>query len=256
MVLSKGDLSLLRDIKRENIKMLKKKRTAKQQSKSNKRAISTLNRRIENKVVQSVAATVPNRYGGQYIPPTQVDINGLDATGAQLIIRPFSGMGVGTLQSQRTGSAVTMTSLTYKIKFEAGLDSYNTMGCLIVLDRNPTGTAPSLDTGAAAGVILNGTSSFQYLRYQNMDTCAGADSRFKVLKHIRVNTQTTAAGNAFPPLVIRKGTINSKYNVRYNAVAGSVEPVNQQILFCFYSDSGLAPHPSVSLYTRFRYKDS
>lgn len=260
MKFSNADRILLAAIKKQNLPGWKagkaNKKTAKKQSQSNKRAISAINRKIENKVVQSVAATVGTRYGGQYLIPTQVDILGQDTTGAQLVIRPFSGMGNGSLQSQRSGSEVQMTSLTYKIKFEAEALLHNCMGCLIVLDRSPTAVQPSLSNGTVGGIILNGSSAYQYLRYQNMDTCAGPDARFKVLKHIKVKVQSTVAGADWPPFVLKSGTINGKYIIRYKATAGSIEPQNQQILFCFYSDSAIGPHPQVSLYTRLRYKDA
>lgn len=256
MTLSKTDWKLLKEIKKQNLKVWTRQKTAKEQAKTNKRAISSINSKIENKVVQSVTATVANRYGGQKIGATQVDNNGEDASGVQLIVRPFSGMGNGALQSQRNGSQVQMTSLTYKILFESEALNHNIMGCLIVLDRSPTATGPSLSTGGADGIILDGSSSLQYLRYQSMDNCSGPDARFKVLKHIRAKVQSTAAGSTWPPQVLKSGTISGKYIVRYKSPQGSIEPQNQQILFCFYSDSTAVPHPQVSLYTRFRFKDA
>ncbi len=248
-----------------------KKKTRKKTSllartaKSNYKQIKVLKGRVEQKMIQSVACTLANEFGGQYIRATSVDSSGFAAGLAgtpNLIIRPWSGMGNGNLQSQRVGSEIHMTSLTYRIQFEPALAETNRMGCLIVLDRSPGGVQPAL-TGpaapnpAAAGVILNGPGTTQYLRFQNLDTCSGGDeARFKVLKHIKVAVQATTAGADWPPQAVRSGTLKLPYKIRYDAVAGSIDPVNQQLLFCFYSDSTVAPHPTIEMYSRFRYKDA
>ncbi len=233
---------------------------------ANRKQIRDINRKIETKVIQSVGCTVANAYGGQYIRPTAVDTQG-EAIGdpgtPPLIVRPFYGMGNGDLQSQRTGSFVNMKNLTYKIQWDAAVGIASRVGCLIVLDRNPTpvggANAPSLNGVAGAdGTILTGPASRQYLRYQDLDNCSGPNCRFKVLKHLKglVSSSTVDSGSSAPTLCW-SGTLKGKYKVRYDAAAGSVEPTNQSLLFCFYSDSTLlATCPTVQMYSRFRFKDA
>ncbi|AXH74983.1 MAG: coat protein [Cressdnaviricota sp.] len=226
---------------------------------ANRRAIRKVNSKIETKVLDVVYADLTNSYGGQKLSATSVDINGNDSTGIPLVVRPFSGMGQGDLASQRTGSFVTVKSLTYKIKFVPETTArYNVGGCFIVLDRDPTANSPQLPltVGSTAWTVLNGSQLPMQLKYQSMDTCSGPNCRFKVLKHLQFHAQATGSGSQYAPEVVKSGTIKSPYRLRYNDAPLSKDPTNQQLLFCFYSDSNVINHPTFEMYCRLRFKDA
>ena len=229
---------------------------------ANRRAIKSIKRNIETKVIQSVGCNVANRFGGQYLDGA----NGVGTLGTFLsmagtpnaILRPFSGMGNGDLQSQRNGSAVVIKSLTYKILWTAATGVASRVGCMIILDRMPTDDPPEL-TGVitADGVITDGQASEPYLRFQNMNTCAGTGCRFKVLKHLKARVSSTALNSPSPPTAVMLGTLKYKYKLRYDSAAGSIEPQNQQLLFVFYSDSTTSlTAPTMKFFSRVRFKDA
>ncbi len=228
---------------------------------ANRRAIKEIKRNVETKVIQSVQCSIANRFGGQFLTNTTVGNLGtfLSLAGTpNAICRPFSGMGNGDLQSQRTGSAVVIKSLTYKIMWTAATGVASRVGCMIVLDRMPTDDPPEL-TGVitADGVITDGNATEPYLRFQNMNTCAGVGCRFKVLKHLKARVSSTALNAPSPPTALMLGTLKYKYKLRYDSAAGSIEPQNQQLLFVFYSDSSTAlTAPTVKLFSRVRFKDA
>lgn len=230
--------------------------------KANRKNIARINRNTETKMIETVQATVANRYSGQYLDPTQVDINGEDPGGASLVMRPLHGVLAGNNAQQRNGDKIKMTSLTYRVEFTAttGLlaDTHNRCGMIVVRDNSPAATTvpPNLrgaaGTGAInAGTLLTGESTFPFQNFQNLETC-GAEGRFKVLKHHKCLIQPVAAMSVRAPTAVINGTLRLPYTLRYDA-AGA--PVNQQLLFFFYSSSAIAPAPHVSAYCRFRYKD-
>lgn len=228
---------------------------------ANRRQIKRINSNIETKVIQSVEATLANRFGGQYLSNNSVGNLGtfLSIAGTpNAVVRPFSGMGNGDLQSQRTGSVVNVKSLTYRIMWTTATAVASRVGCLVVLDRMPTDDPPEL-TGVitADGVITDGAASEPYLRYQNMNTCAGPGCRFKVLKHLKGQVSSSTLSTPSNPTLVWNGTLKNRYKLRYDSEAGSIEPQNQQLLFVFYSDSTTAiTAPTVKMYCRLRFKDA
>lgn len=107
------------------------------------------------------------------------------------------------------------------------------------------------------GTLMGGNSQVPMLRYQNMATC-GNTQRYKVLKHLRCRVQSPSQTSVFPPDKVLSGTLKLPYNLRYTpaVVPLPTRPLNQEILFFFYSDSGAAPHPTISCHSRFRFKDA
>ncbi|AXQ66069.1 MAG: putative capsid protein [Cressdnaviricota sp.] len=250
--------------------------------KANRKAIKSIKSNTEINFISNVLATPAVEFGGQVLRQTNLTNTGLDAaSGRNLVWKPWRGMGKGVNSNQRNGDVVTMSSLTYKIKVApatgALTDGYNEVGCYIVLDTSPNDAAdslPNLCNGTAAapaipfastnkGTLLTGDSSFQTAmeNYLNMDTCAGSSPRYKVLKHHHCYVQPVAAGSTLMPIKYFTGTIKSPYKVRYNQqdadVPGTeIKPVDQELLFFFYSDSAVTPHPSVQASCRFRYRDA
>lgn len=226
---------------------------------SNRRQIKKIRRNIETKMIELPTGTTANNYAGQNLVRIPVDVNGQDSVGNQVVLKPFSELAQGDSSSQRDGDWVTCKSLTYKIYFQAVtalLPETNHVGCIIVLDRTPNedvlpnlvGIVPgTLDDGS----LLGGNSQLPHLRYQNMATC-GNTQRFKVLKHIKARVQTQTNGAVFAPDAVRTGTIKNPYKLKYDSTDA---PLNQQILFFFYTDSSAVPHATVSCHCRFRFKD-
>lgn len=240
-------------------------------AKSNRQAIKNLRRNIETKMIDTVNATVANRFGGQWIGSTSVNNNGeFDIGGVTLpaVMRPFTGLGgfVANINPLgRIGDFIHIKSVTYKLLMIAAIGETNRIGCYIVLDRYPDGQGASLKGGAADGLILADgpqASGVIPMCYQNLDTCTGPNCRFKVLKHIQVRVSKGVTGSPVGPLkpsVLVSGTLRLPYKLRYDSSAlapANVEPANQQLLFCFYSDSGAAPHPTVDARMRVRFKDA
>lgn len=232
---------------------------------SNRRQIKKINRSIETKMIELVNGTLGNQYSGQYVVRVPVDDTGFDSTGYPLAIKPYRGVEEGTEADERTGDWVKAKSLTYKIYFQAVtglLAETNHIGCYIVLDRDPLnpvvpnlcGMVPgTLD----AGSVLGGNSQHMWMRFQNMATC-GKTQRFKVLKHIRRHVQTTQNGSINQPSTSVTGTLKLPYNLKYTDATATIpdRPLNQELVFLFYSDSNAAPHPNVSMHCRFRFKDA
>ncbi len=227
---------------------------------ANRRAIRRINRNTETKVLQSVEATLANRYGGQFLQNASVGNLGtfLSVAGTpNAVVRPFAGMGNGDLQSQRTGSFVNVKNLTYKIMWTTATAVASRVGCYIILDRSPTDDPPEL-TGLITGdgVITDGAATEPYLRYQNMNTCSGPNCRFKVLKHLKGRVSSSTLNTPSAPTLLMSGTLKGRYKLRYDSEAGSIEPTNQSLIFVFYSDSTTAiTAPSVKMYCRLRFKD-
>lgn len=228
---------------------------------ANRRQIKLINRGIETKMIELPTATPANGWAGQNMVRIQVDNNGFDSIVlTPCVLKPFSELAQGDSSSQRNGDWVKCKSLTYKIFFNSVtglLAETNMVGCYIVLDRTPTDDVqPNLVGVVAAtpddGTLLGGNSQIRHLMFQNMRTC-GKSQRYKVLKHIHVRVQTTAAGAVFPPDVTRSGTLKLPYNLKYDS---DDAPINQQLCFFFYSDSSVAPHPAISVHCRFRFKDA
>lgn len=230
---------------------------------SNRRQIKKINKSIETKMIETVS-TLANQFSGQAFVRMEVDSHGEEGTGVQsLVLKPMRGLTAATID----GEWIKMKSLTYKIYFNATaglLGETNHVGCIIVLDRNPVDDVHPNLTGVVPGVLddgtlLGGNSQLPMLRYQNLATC-GNTLRYKVLKHIRARVQSINSAT-IPPDKVVSGTLKLPYNIRYGTPADAIpnmpfRPINQELLFFFYSDSAAAPHPSVSIHCRFRYKDA
>lgn len=232
---------------------------------ANRKQIKRINKSIETKMIELPTCTAANSWRGQNLVRISVDINGQDpASGAPLVMKPFAELSQGDTSAERTGDWVKVKSLTYKVFFESVtglLPETNRMGLIVVLDRQPTNSViPSL-TGVVPGTLdegslLGGNSQLPHLRFQDMSTC-GKTQRYKVLRHHRTNVQSFAAGTVFPESQYLSATINNPYNIKYDNDGDYADaPLNQQILFFLYSDSGAAPHPRVSIHTRYRFKDA
>lgn len=231
---------------------------------SNRRNIKKINRNIETKVIDSVECTIASRFGGQYLQNASVGHQGtfLSMAGTpNAVLRPFSGMGNGDLQSQRTGSFVNVKSLTYKMLWTCATGVASRVGVYIVLDRNPTDDPPELNGLITSdGVLTDGAlpTELSYLRFQNMNTCSpNPTCRFKVLKHLQARVSSTALNAPSPPTALMTGTLKYHYKLRYDSEAGSIEPTNQQLLFFLYSDSSTAiTSPTCQVQMRLRFKDA
>ena len=248
---------------------------------ANRRAIKRLNRSVETNMIENVPATPVTLFGGQYFRPTAITNLGQDTAGNDVVWKPFRGMGKGVNSDQRTGDVITMKSLSYKIVCKSNAtmvaDTYNRVGCIIVLDTEPhqpipanVASQPNLCNGSSGspwnsvngGTLMRGENGFTNadMSWLNMDRCSGPKKRFKVLKHHKCYLQYGGNG-AYKPLHYFKGTLKYKYRIRYTkqdpTVAGTeINPDNQELLFFFYSDSTLVPHPTVSGTCRLRYKDA
>ena len=229
---------------------------------SNYRQIKQLKKAPETKVIDNVTANAGNRYGGQNLDNTQVDNAGLDTTGLPIIVRPLTGMGPGTARSQRIGAWITVKSLTIKVVFQTNslvADSFNRVGFLLVLDRHPEGDPPSLMGGAglsADGQLLMGAFSVAPLMFQDLNNCSGPEARFKVLGKREGVIMPVAAGSTARVFKQFTMTVKLPYKIRYEADGTAIQPDNQQLLVVPWSDSGVAPHPTVGMAIRVRYKDS
>lgn len=237
---------------------------------ANRRAIKKSNRAIETNMIELPTATEANQWSGQNMVRIQVDVNGLSSTLATPVVqKPFRELAQGDSSAEREGDWIQCKSLTYKIYVTAVtalLPETNHCGVLIVLDRDPTNTVQPNLVGVVPGTLdqgtlLGGNSQLPHLRYQNMATC-GKSLRFKVLRHHKVRVQTTATGAVYPPDQTIIGTLKYPYKLKYPADAPAPPPgvtadapSNQEILFFFYSDSSLTPHPAFSTHMRFRFKD-
>lgn len=233
----------------------------------NLRAIKKINRAIETKMIDNVAASVGTDYGGQWLASASVDSNGYFAGVAgtpPAVIMPWYGVAQGDEADERTGNYIQMKSLTYKINFIAANGETNRVGCYIVLDTQPGVDQPSL-AGAPLGtatttVLATGAQASGVMpqRFQNLSTCSGPKARFKVLKHIQTRLSKDALGTAgvgpLKPSVLVSGTLKMPYKIRYEG--RDLLPDNQNLLFMFYSDSGIVPHPTVDFRCRFRFKDA
>lgn len=227
---------------------------------SNRRQIKNIKRSVETKMIELPTGTPANNWVGQNLVRIAVDINGFDGiSGTPTVLKPFAALAQGDSAQQREGDWVKVKSLTYKIYFQAVaglLAETNHVGCIIALDRTPNeDVLPNL-VGIVAGTpddgtLLGGNSQLPHLRYQNMATC-GNTQRFKVLKHIKARVQSQTAGAVFPPDATRTGTLKYPYNLKYDS---NDEPLNQELLMFFYTDSSVVPHPTVSCHCRFRFKD-
>lgn len=237
---------------------------------ANRRAIKAIKKATETKMLETVEATVANRYGGQFLNSTQVDNLGENTTPLPLVMRPLRGMIRGDTSQQRTGDHVILKSLTYRVEFTAtaGLlaDTHNQVGMLVVLDKHPgdQSNAPNLrgavGTGAQNdGTLLDGEGVQPYQLFQYLET-NGLKNRYKVLKQHKFKIQPVAATSVHSPQANITNTIKLNYHIQYddnpaNTAATAGVPVNQEILFFFYSSSAAAPHPAVSVFCRYRYKD-
>ncbi len=248
--------------------------------KANRQAIKKIKSSIENNYIANVLATPAVQFGGQVLRRTSCTNYGEDGLNNQLVWKPWRGMGKGVNVNQRTGDVVTMSSLTYKIQVTppANLaDSYNEVGCYIVLDTSPNDNAdslPNLCNGNAVapaipfgsvnkGTLMTGDSTFPTAmeNFLNMDTVGGSSPRYKILKHHHCFVQAVGAGATLMPIKYFTGTLKSPYKVRYEeqdaTVPGTeVKPINQELLFFFYSDSAVSPHPAIQASCRFRFKDA
>lgn len=234
---------------------------------SNRRAIKTLNKSVETKMIDSVNCSVGTNFGGQFCPSQAVDSRGWLANVVATpvaVMMPWYGVSQGDGSDERTGDYITMKSLTYKINFICANAETNRVGCYIVLDTQPSNSQPSL-AGAPAPlvtetILATGPQASGVIpqKFQNLDTCSGPQARYKVLKHIQTRLSKSTLGTSgvgpLKPSVIVTGTLKSHYKIRYDG--GGLIPANQNLLFCFYSDSGIAPHPTFDFRCRFRYKDA
>lgn len=266
---------------------------------SNNRAIRRL-RGDKSKLMVSdyneAASTSTNGIRGQW---AQFTANHRGYIGGGLptvpaILRPMYGMEKGDGNNQRSGSIVTLKSLTYKVHVKStsqgtpGLGQ--NVGFFIVLDRNPTarcnlngllsgtnyGTnADSLMVspfivGVGTPPVLTAGMVPISLHYQNMTTCSDPNARYKVLRHhhkrVYNDVNSTTGGLSLKNEVNFSGTIKSAYKIVYQdedtAAALSTttfdpkQPQNQSIKFFFYSDAGLPGSPSnePSFYVSCRYR--
>ena len=258
--------------RRRSLKSRRKRRRMSLNTKttlSNRRMIKAMKKDVETKMLERVQASVATNWGGQWLAPQTVDSNGYFAgvvgtPGA--VVRPFYGLAQGVESNQRIGSKVKLHSLTYKMNFIAGNGETNRVGCFIVLDRQPANPlAPSLrglpapqvtDTFLESGPQASGIIPMQF---QNLDNVTGPSARYKLIRHHKCRLARSAigqiTGGPLKPSQCFTGTITSPYKLFYQA-DDDASPENQELIFMFYSDSGVAPHPSVELRCRFRYKDA
>lgn len=237
---------------------------------ANRKRISAISKRPEIKVKENQEATSAGQGGtpwcGQYFRLVS-DRNGqttLPATEA--VVQPFylpqGSQGSPAGANVRQGDWVTLRSLTYKIQVdcETGVTaaSFNRVGMIIVLDRDPSSPAPNLTgyTTNNAGTLLDGQSLEAYLKFPKKENCVGKQARYKILKHHRGMVQPQAAGANRMPNLVWTGVIKAPYKLQYNGSAQPQLPKNQNILMFFYSDSLTFPAPQFTGYTRFRFTDS
>lgn len=232
---------------------------------SNRRAINALRKSSEVKVLQRTQAVGPD-YAGQW-GRLDAGVDGTTNLGIQAIVQPWCGLGQGVNFFQRIGDWVTMHSLTYKVQVDcenavAPLSAtHNRVGMIIVLDTDPNGAdAPNLNaTGTTTpntGTLLKNVQALQnpQLAYQVLANCGGPSARYKVLKQHRGIVQQQAEGSTRFVSLQWSGTLKGKYKIKYNNTETC--PTNQRLLMFFYSDSIVAPGPTFTFYTRFRYKDT
>ena len=207
------------------------------------------------------AAQLPVPWCGQYFRLT-ANLNGqTTAPTTNAVVNPLY-LAQGDLASQRVGDWVTMRSLTYKIQVDresgATAANFNRVGCIIVLDKDPTGPTPNLNGFVAndSGTLMDGQSLQAYLKFPKKETCVGKEARYKILRHHRGIVQPQAAGSIRLPNIVWTGVIKAPYKLQYNAEAAPLTPRNQNILMFFYSDSQIFPAPQFSGYCRYRFTDS
>lgn len=244
---------------------------------SNASQLERLKHDVETNVLENVACTFANRWGGQFFSE-EVSNAGINQSNENIVIRPWCGMGPGSNPNQRQGRQVIMKSLTYRIDVtvETGVvgAAWNRVGCYIVLDTQPMSTPftatqadqPTLNANGGAAIgntiqaqLLTGQSIQPHLQFQNMVACGGPGARFKVLGHLKGRIQQVAAGSTARPSITWEGTLTQPYKIKYGDYRDDAtlaeNPTNQQLLFMPYSDSVSAPHPTFTGYMRFRYRE-
>lgn len=228
---------------------------------SNRRAIKQIKKNFETKMVEEHTAVLGNRFRGQSLQDTQLNINGWSGTG-YVVVNPLGGIPEGTGANERVGDWIKLKSLTYRVKITAttGLvpDTHNVCGCIVVLDREPDAQPPNVRTSSETlytpdkGTLLSGQAVEPDMMFQNLDTC-GKSLRYKVLKHHKLMVQPVANTSVVKPERTITATIKSPYKIRYDPTSGFIQ--NQRLLFFFYSSSTTAPHPTFNFKSRVRYTD-
>lgn len=269
---------------------------------SNYRIIKKLNKSIETKLIEQVqGVSSTSGYLGQWAH-INASSHGLDNSAHPSCIRPMYGIAQGAASNQRTGNQIVMKSLTYKISCvpsggqpQPVAGTYIDVGAIVFLDRNPqvacnlngrnSTTVPPVwgaDTNTMYVSPLKdsgNTPAFgeypQHMYFQSMDTCAGPDARYKILKHHRgriwnkPGTTDSSSKNAEWKV---SNTLKNHYKINYEdtQTSGSIEdppafesvyPSNQEIKIFFYSSCGVInkpvnPNPTFTVACRFRYKDA
>ncbi len=247
---------------------------------ANRRALSMLRKKpeVKEKGDQLAIANVqPDTWNGQ-VWRFQADNKGETTGGTPAIVNPLY-LEKGDGDNERIGSRITLTSLSYHVQIDceegALAATSNRVGMLVVLDRQPlstlgaggarilynyTGTAQS--TSGALLDAFGATNTSPWLMFKNKATCEGPDPRFKILKHHKGIVQPQAAGSVRFNSVVFSGSIKGNYNFNYDVVGDPLNPtdntlpMNQRLLFYFYSDSVVFPAPQVNGFARLRYRDT
>lgn len=267
---------------------------------SNYRIIKKLNRSIETKLIEQVnGVSSDDGYLGQWAH-INANSHGRDNSSRPSCIRPMYGITQGPASNQRSGNQVVMKSLTYKVSCRPSSGgtvtpgTYINVGAIVFLDRMPqepcnlngtvsTGTPPVWGADQFSMFVspvkdTGSTPAFGefplHLYYQSMDTCAGPDARYKILKHHRGRIwMRPGAGENLKNSEWRiSNTLKNHYKINYDdtATSGAItDPVtfeprdvtNQEIKIFFYSSVGelgqpTNPPPTFTVACRFRYKDA
>jgi len=234
---------------------------------ANRKAIAKVSRRPEIKVIddhEATAADAPVPWTGQYFRLTANRDGQTTLPTTNAVVQPLylelAQANAGA--NKRIGDWVTLRSLTYKIQVDrevgATAANFNRVGCIIVLDRDPTSPSPNLNGVVAndTGTLLDGQSLEAYLKFPKKETNIGKEARYKILKHHRGMVQPQAAGACRMPNLVWTGVIKAPYKLQYNSNATPRTPRNQNILMFFYSDSVAFPAPQFTGYCRYRFTDS
>jgi len=178
----------------------------------------------------------------------------------------------GTSHAARVGDWIKMKSVTLKFYIEPPsaaiapiVEEYNEVGVVVALDRNPKDTTPPVLTGGTAGGLLSGAANNPMLKYYDINNVT-FKGRYKILykKIVRVAPvqspivpATGLQSTGYPPFARWTWTCTAPFKVKYrsNPQEGTL-PDNQELCVFFFSDSGTLPHPYVSCYSRFRFKDA
>lgn len=204
-----------------------------------KKKVESIPQQVKKAVKRALAKTSELKYS-----ETATSNTGVDNAGQ---ILPLSDVVQGTTDSNRIGDSLKPHTLDVDISLQASSDTFNNMRVIIFKwDRNTTDTTLAPINPIPQDILMQLNQDYAPMSATNWDR----SSNFRVIRDVRVCLNPTSNQSSRHRLFMNL----DKYE-KIDFSSATTYGIHKYYIMII-SDSGAAPHPQYSYFSRFTFYDS